>query len=485
MHAGSGSAHRGGHDTETIHEASGAASPALLEAIVPDERAARRVAIAMLVGTALETYDFMLYGIAASLVFRHSFFVSHDPVVATLGAFATFAVGFAMRPLGAILFGHLGDRIGRRRCLLATILLIGIATALIGLLPDYYSVGVLAPILLTLLRVLQGLAVGGEWGGAMTLAVEHAPVEKRGRYAAMVQQGGPIGMLLGTGAFFLVALLPQDDFDAWGWRLPFLIALPLLAVAFWLRREVEESPLFARMQTHETLAETPVRDVFVKTFPQLVIGSAACFLGIGGYYLASSYVISYGTATLGLPQSLLLAGTMIACIGQIIIVSICSHLGQRFGNARVVVGGGVATILLAFPMFALIDSREPAAVVLGLVIGIAAIYSPLSVVGPLLADLFPADRRYSGLGLSANIAGIFSGFVPLAATKIQATTGGSWSVALLLIGIAAITTVAGLAAPRFSIGRDTAQTPSAAACPAASADLTPTPPSTTISAPVT
>lgn len=288
----------------------------------------------------------------------------------------------------------------------------------------------------------------------MTLAIEHAPVEKRGRYAAMVQMGGPIGMLLGTGAFFLAALLPDEDFASWGWRIPFLIALPLLLVAFWLRREVDESPLFAQAQTTDHLVESPVRDVFLRTFPQLAMGSAACFLGIGGYYLATTYVISYGTGVLGLPQSLLLAGTMLACLGQIVTVVVCSRLAERFGNAQVLIGGALAAMLLAFPMFALIDSREPVGVVIGLVVGISVIYSPMAVVGPLLADLFPIHRRYSGLGLSNNMAGIFSGLVPLVATQIQAVTGGSWLVALLLVAIAATTVVAGLLAPRYSIGRD-------------------------------
>ena len=194
-------------------------------------------------------------------MFNRLFFATDDAVVATLAAFASFAVGFAARPLGGIIFGHLGDRIGRRACLLITVVMIGTVTGLIGVLPGFADIGIAAPVLLTLLRLLQGVAVGGEWGGAITLAVEHAPPEKRGRYAAMPQIGSPVGTLLSSGAFLLVALLPPEDFDSWGWRLPFLAAFPLLAVALWLRRRVEESPLFDRLLAEDARASAPVREV--------------------------------------------------------------------------------------------------------------------------------------------------------------------------------------------------------------------------------
>lgn len=420
---------------------------------------ARHVAFAMMVGTALETFDFMLYGIAASLVFNRLFFVSSDPVIATLGAFATFAVGFAMRPLGAIIFGHLGDRIGRRRCLIATVTIIGVATGLIGLLPGYQEIGVMAPVLLTVLRSVQGLAVGGEWGGAMTLAVEHATDEERARLSARVQQGGPIGMVTGTTAFLLVAMLPPDQFDAWGWRIPFLSAIPLLVIAVWLRRSVDESPEFCQLDAGRRAHNTPLRDLFARNRAQLLVGSGACLLGTGGYYLASSYLISYGTRVLGIPQSVLLVATMLAGIGQILSVPFIGRLGTRYGSARILAGGAFAALLFAFPLLAMVDSREPALVILGMTIGIVFIYSPHAVVGPLLVDLFPVERRYSGLGLCSNIAGIVSGFVPMLATQFQATTGASWPVALLLIALASVTALSGLIAPKFFMARAGLPTP--------------------------
>jgi MFS family permease len=419
------------------------------------ESEARTVAFGAFVGTALEWYDFFLYGTAASLVFNRLFFASQDAVVALAGAFASFAVGFAARPLGAIIFGHLGDRIGRRRCLIVTVSMIGLVTGVIGLLPTYFSIGVVAPILLTLLRLLQGVAVGGEWGGAVTLAVEHAPPERRGRYAAMPQVGSPIGTLLSSGAFLAVTLLPAASFNSWGWRLPFLAAFPLLYIALWLRRRVAESPLFTQLLAEDEVASAPVREVFGKAWRQLLVGAGASFLGIGGFYLATTFVIAYGTGALKLPRPLLLGATLAAAAVEIVVLVLGGRLAERFGAARITVVGALASAIVAFPMFWLIDARGAALVVIGVTLGVACLSIPYAVSGPLLADLFPAQLRYSGLALSSNIAGVVSGFVPLAATGLLAASGGrSWSPALLLIAIALVTAGCGALAPRMSLAHD-------------------------------
>ncbi|WP_445185500.1 MFS transporter [Pseudonocardia sp. Cha107L01] len=424
-------------------------------AVTVTDAEARKVAFGAFVGTALEWYDFFLYGTAASLVFNRLFFTSGNPALATLGAFASFAVGFAARPFGAILFGHLGDRIGRRRCLIITVTLIGVVTGVIGLLPGYVSIGVAAPVLLTLLRLVQGIAVGGEWGGAVTLAVEHAPIERRGRYAVMPQIGSPIGTLLSSGAFLAVSALPPASFDSWGWRLPFLAAFPLLYIALWIRRRVGESPLFEQLLAEDEVASSPIRDVVTTAFPQLLVGACACLLGVGGFYLATTFVISYGTGTLHLSRSLMLTATLVAAVLEIGVLVAGGRLAERFGPARITVAGGLVSVLVAFPMFWLIDSRGAGLVVLGVALGVACLSIPYAVSGPLLADLFPAKLRYSGLALSSNIAGIVSGFVPLVATALQAATGGgSWSAAVLLIVIALITTLGGALAPRLSLSRD-------------------------------
>lgn len=422
-----------------------------MQVISYDTERTRRIAFAMLVGTALETYDFMLYAIAAPLVFTRLFFVNSDPFVATLSAFATFAVGFAMRPVGAALFGHLGDRFGRRRCVIATIAIIGLTTCAIGVLPTYATIGIAAPLILTVLRALQGIAIGGEWGGAMALAVEHSPPEERGRSAAMTQLGAPIGILGATGAFFLVTLLPQPLFDTWGWRLPFLAAFPMLIGTLWLRRQVDESPQFEMVKEADHLAHLPARAVIVDNFPQFVAGTVGCMLGIGGFYLMSSYAMSYGTETLKLPRSLMMASAAIAGVVQIFVVLIGSRLGERYTNAGVVAAGGVLALVCAFPAFALIDSREPWAVILGITLGTASVYVPVSVIGQYLAELFPVECRYSGLGICSNVAGVFSGFVPMLAATVQHLAGGSWAVSLIVAGLASMTMVAALVAPRFAV----------------------------------
>jgi len=416
---------------------------------------ARKVAFGAFVGTALEWYDFFLYGTAAALVFNRLYFATDDVVVSTLAAFASFAVGFAARPLGAVVFGHLGDRIGRKRCLIITVTMIGIVTGLIGLLPDFAAIGIAAPLLLTLLRLLQGVAVGGEWGGAVTLAVEHAPPERRGRYAAMPQIGSPVGTLLSSGAFLAVAQLPPESFDAWGWRIPFLAAFPLLAVAVWLRRRVEESPLFEQMLARDERSSSPVREVFARAWPQLAVGAGTTLLGVGGFYLITTFVISYGTTQLGLPRSLMLGATLVAAAVEIGVLILGGRLAERYGAWRVTVAGGVASALMAFPAFWLIDTRGAAAVVLGVTVATALLSIPYAVSGALLTELFPPHLRYSGVALSANLAGVVSGFVPLVATALLAVGAGTSTLpALLLVGIALVTAGSGAVAPRFFVERD-------------------------------
>ncbi|BBG05106.1 MULTISPECIES: MFS transporter [Pseudonocardia] len=416
---------------------------------------ARKVAFGAFVGTALEWYDFFLYGTAAALVFNRLYFATDDVLVSTLAAFASFAVGFAARPLGAVIFGHLGDRIGRKRCLIITVTMIGIVTGLIGLLPDFAAIGIAAPLLLTLLRLLQGVAVGGEWGGAVTLAVEHAPPERRGRYAAMPQIGSPVGTLLSSGAFLAVAQLPPESFDAWGWRIPFLAAFPLLGIAVWLRRRVEESPLFERMLAQDERSSSPVREVLRRAWPQLLVGAGTTLLGVGGFYLITTFVISYGTSQLGLPRSLMLGATLVAAAIEIGVLILGGRLAERYGAWRVTVAGGIASALMAFPAFWLIDTGAAAAVIIGVTVATALLSIPYAVSGALLTELFPPHLRYSGVALSANLAGVVSGFVPLVATALLAVGAGTSTLpALLLVGIALVTTASGAVAPRFFAERD-------------------------------
>lgn len=404
----------------------------------------RRIALATFIGTALEWYDYFLYGTAASIVFNRLFFASKDPVVATAGAFATFAVGFLARPIGAAVFGHFGDRYGRRNALIITVTGIGVVTGLIGVLPTYASIGIAAPVLLTLLRILQGIAVGGEWSGAMTVTIEHAPAAKRGRYGALPQIGSPVGTLLSSGAFALVALLPDESFDAWGWRLPFLAAFPLLGVVLYLRWRLEESPVFRELLEKSEPDRFPMGRLVTRSPLRLLTGIAAALLGIGGFYLLTTFMISYGTETLKLPKSLLLNATLVGAVVEVAILVAFGRLAERFGSAKVTVFGGVVSAVFAFPVFWLVDTKQPALVIIGITVGIALLSIPYAVNGPLLSELFETRVRYSGVALASNLSGAISGFVPLIATGFLAASGKqSWSVALLLVVIALFTALGG------------------------------------------
>lgn len=422
------------------------------------EREASRIARAAFVGTALEWYDYFLFGTAAALVFNRLFFTELDATAATLAAFATFGVGFAARPIGAFIFGIVGDRYGRRPALLITIVMIGVATGLIGVLPDYLAVGIAAPIMLAVLRLVQGLAVGGEWGGAITIAVEHAPVRKRGRFAALVQIGSPVGTLLSSGAFALVLMLPPEAFDAWGWRLPFLAAFPLLAIALYIRLKVEESPVFTQLVAQEERVKVPALDVFRKAWGRLLVAIAAAMLGVGGFYVMTTFVVSYGSNTLGIDRGVMVNATLVAAVFQIPMTIFGGRLSERFGPGRMTLVGSLLTALAAFPLFWLIDTKSAFAVIAAVTIGIMLITLAYAVTGALLSDLFPARLRYSGVALGYNLAGAISGFVPLIATAFLAASGDqSWSAALLLIAISLITALGGLFGERLRI-RDEAVT---------------------------
>jgi MFS family permease len=413
---------------------------------------AGRVAFASFVGTALEWYDYFLFGTASAIVFNRLYFTTLNPTAATLAAFATFGVGFAARPIGALVFGWLGDRMGRKPALLITVVMIGAATGLIGLLPGYATIGIAAPLLLVLLRLVQGIAVGGEWGGAITLAVEHAPPEKRGWYAALPQVGSPVGTLLSSGAFALVLLLPSDAFDAWGWRLPFLIAFPLMAIAVYIRRRVEESPLFDEMMEHNEQAKVPALDVFRKAWGRLLVAMASATLGVGGFYMLTTFMISYGTGTLGLSRSLMVNGTLVAAVVEIAVIIVVGRMADRLGPGRVTLWGGLLSAVFAFPLFWLVETRNPFVIVLAMATGVAVLSIAYAVSGALLAELFPAQLRYTGVALSYNLAGALTGFLPFLATALLAAGGGaSWPAALLLMTLSLITALGGFLGGRMRV----------------------------------
>jgi MFS family permease len=442
-------------DIGTVAEG-GAGAPA---AVKVDEKEVGKVARAAFVGTALEWYDYYLFGTAAALVFNHLYFTDLNALAATMASFATFGVGFIARPIGAFLFGLLGDRVGRKPTLIISVVAIGTATGLVGLLPTYESIGVVAPVLLTLLRLLQGIAVGGEWGGATTLAIEHAPAEKRGRYAAMVQLGSPAGTLMSSIAFSLVLLMPDDTVDSWGWRLPFLAAFPLLVIALVIRMQAEESPVFEQIMAEEKDKEAEkgsAFDVFKKGWRQLLMAIAVALLGVGGFYVLNTFVISYATDTLGVERQPVVNATLIAAVVQILVIIPTGRLAEKVGPGRVVAFGGIITALAAWPLFALIDTGSIAAITVAVALGIGLVTISYSVTGALLSELFPAKLRYSGVALGYNLAGALTGFLPFIATammNVQDEPSATPAIVLLIV-ISLLTALGGVLGEKSRVQDD-------------------------------
>lgn len=424
---------------------------------IVDPKEVGRIARAAFVGTALEWYDYFLFGTAAALVFNRLFFTDLNPAAAILASFATFGVGFAARPIGAFVFGMLGDRWGRRPTLILSITLIGIATGVIGLLPAYADIGLMAPVLLAALRLIQGIAVGGEWGGATTIAIEHAPAEKRGRYAALVQLGSPVGTLVSSGAFALVLLLPPAAVDAWGWRLPFLFAFPLLGIALWIRLKVEESPVFKELQKLDDRPKAPAAQVFTRAGGRLLVAIMAALLGVGGFYVMNTFVLSYATSVLKVERQTVVNATLIAAVVQMGVILVFGRVAEKWGPGRVTVAGGCATAIAAWPLFLLIDTGTTWAITVAVSVGIGLVTITYAVTGALLTEMFPAELRYSGVSLGYNLAGALTGFLPFLASwmiGLQAAPSSTPAI-IILATISLLTALGGIIGERLRVKDET------------------------------
>ena len=414
-------------------------------------RELRKVVFAALVGTALEWYDFFIYGTAAALVFGQLFFPQFDPAVGTLTAFATFAVAFLFRPLGGILFGHLGDRIGRRATLILTTLVMGVSTGIIGLLPTYESIGVWAPILLVLMRVFQGLGAGAEFGGASTLLAEHAPPARRGYYCSYAQLGVQVGLVLATVSFLLVGLLGDEQLRAWAWRVPFLASFLLIAVALYVRLRVEESPVFRRMLAEQQVIKLPVLET-LRSYPRnLLIGVGAHIADTACAYLYATFIVSYATQTLGISRSTVLTGVIVFGVIVIVLQPVYGALSDRIGRKPLNVFSMVFTAVFMIPFFLLVGTEQPVLVVLALVLATALGWAPVIAVQPAFyAELFGARVRYSGFATSREVGAALAGFTPLIASAMVAAAGGApWVVAMYMVGFCVISLIAFLVVPEL------------------------------------
>lgn len=416
----------------------------------------KKARLSSFIGTVIEWYDFFIYGAAAALVFGKLFFPQSNALVGTMAAFGAFAVGFIARPLGGIVFGHFGDRIGRRNVLVVTLGIMGLSTFLIGLLPTYNQIGVWAPIMLVLLRIAQGLALGGEWGGAALLVVEHSPTNRRGWNSAWPQLGVPAGLVLSTGVMGLLSHLTADQFEVWGWRVPFLISILLVAVGTLIRMTIDETPVFSKMEQHGEIKRYPALEIIRTSKKMVLLTIGARFAENGSFFIFSVFSLSYATKNLEIPETTILGAVVVAAIATMVTIPIFAGLTDKIGRRPVFLAGALFTGLFAFPFFWLLQTGQPllmtVAVILALSIGWSAMYAPQAAY---FAEFFESSVRYSGMSIGAQLVAIVAGGPsPLIATAaIAYAQGDPWLIAMWLIFCSVISVISLLLAPETN-GRD-------------------------------
>jgi MFS family permease len=405
-------------------------------------RQIRLAAASSVVGTSIEWYDFFLYGTAAAIVFPAVFFPKSSVYAGTLESFATYAVGFAARPVGAAIFGHWGDRLGRKATLIVTLLLMGIASALVGVLPGAAAIGVAAPILLVVLRLLQGLAVGGEWSGSVLLSMEWGGQRRRGLMASWPQIGVPIGLLLGTGAMTAIALSAESAFKAWAWRIPFLASLVLVAIGLWVRLKVLETPLFARLAEKRALAKVPVAEVIRRHPKEIVLSALLRMSEQAPFYLYTAFALTYIKEDLHKTQGVGLAAVTVAAALELFLMPTFGQLSDRLGRKRVYGTGAVLMAVVAFPFFLLLNTAAVGLIILG----VALIAVPHAMqYGPqasYIAENFPTGLAYAGSGLGYQAASLIAGGpAPLLATWMLASFGWQ-AISVYIIACVVLTLIA-------------------------------------------
>ncbi|MFJ1759479.1 MFS transporter [Amycolatopsis sp. NPDC088138] len=420
--------------------------------VEPDSKSGRvqvrRAALASAIGTTIEWYDFFLYNTAAALVFPHLFFPASSAYAGAMQSFATYAVGFAARPVGAAIFGHWGDRIGRKTTLIVTLLLMGISSGVVGLLPGTSAIGFAAPLILVLLRLVQGIAIGGEWSGSVLLAMEWGDQKKRGLLGSFAQIGVPVGLVLGTGGMTLLsATLSPEAFDSWGWRLPFLASLILVAIGLVIRLKILETPMFAKLVEKGETAKTPVLDAIRQHWREILLSSGVRFSEQMPFYLFTSYVLIYVVARHEFSKTFVLNAVLVGAALELLMIPLFSQLSDRYGRKKVYLTGVVLTGLIAFPYFAILTSGGHALVFVIVVVSFiphALQYGPQAA---LIGESFPTHLRYGGAGLGYQLASVFAGGpAPLLATWLLHQTGTPYSISgyIVLSAIVSVFCVIGL-----------------------------------------
>lgn len=422
---------------------------------MPSQPQLRKIVAASVAGNALEWYDFFLYSTAAALVFSRLFFpATTDPLTGTLAAFGGFAVGFAARPFGGLIFGHIGDRFGRKPALVLTLCIMGGSTFLIGLLPTYAQIGLWAPILLVLLRVLQGIAAGGEWGGGVLIISENAPAHRRGFYSAWSQVGVAGGFVLSAGAFYLAQLLPDEQFISWGWRLPFLVSIVIFGLGIYIRANLPDSAAFEASKSATAPEHLPIVMVLKRHPREILLAMGLRVAENGGSYIFLAFALAYGKFS-GVAQDVLLLGVMLSMTLGLGSMVLFGHLSDRFGRRPIFLFGALGMMLAAFPFFWLIDTGDTVLIMLAFVLANTLCHAAMVGVMPaFFSELFSTEVRYTGIAFGHEIASVFAGGMsPLIATALLASFGASWPIACYLMLLGGISVVAALCA-RESAGSD-------------------------------
>src|ERR1700758_1123990 len=400
------------------------------------------------VGTIIEWYDFLIYGTAAALIFNTLFFPNIDPVAGTLASLATYSVGFVARPIGGAIFGHFGDRIGRRVMLMITMGIMALGTFAVGCLPTYQQIGIWAPVLLVGLRFIQGIGLGGEWGGASLTVVEHAPPGRRGLFGSLVQIGFPLGLVTSSGVFALVTMMPEADFKSWGWRIPFLLSVLLLGVGWFVRARVPETPIFEEIKRRGAISRNPFVEAIFKNPRSFLVAVGLKISEVSWVYILTIFSVVYATSQLGLPRTLLLNAIFIAALVEVATIPLFGWLSDHVGRRVFYFLGTLFTAAFAFPLFWLLGTKDPLIVTVTVVVALSFGHGTMfGLQSAYFPELFGTRVRYSGASFGfQTAAALGGGFSPIIATALAGTMGGTTGVSMMLILLALITFAAALCA---------------------------------------
>ena len=419
----------------------------VLNPAVPKEGSSiKHIVTASVLGTTVEWYDFLIYGTAAALVFNKLFFPNYDPLVGTLAAFGSYAVGFVARPLGGAVFGHFGDKLGRKAMLTLTMIIMGAGTFLIGCLPTYDQVGILAPILLLILRMAQGIGIGGEWGGATLMVIESGDRHRRGFLGSLVQVGFPLGMVCATLIFLLVSKLPDDQFMSWGWRIPFWLSAILVAVGLFVRMRLVETPKFAKVQEEGEVAKAPLVDVLTKDFKNFIVAVGLKLSEVAWVYVLIGFLVYYATSHLHLSKTVILDAVLYAAMLELVTLPLFGLLSDYVGRKPLYIAGTILSMIAAFPLFTMVETKDPTTIAISIAIIMSITHGLMfSPQAAFIPELFGTKVRYSGASLGVQVsAAISGGFAPMIAPGLLAYYGSTHAISWYLIGLGAITLVATL-----------------------------------------